>query len=329
MIKTILSITAALVVSASIAADNGTDKSALASARAQISQVISDSAKMTTVIKSLSKADQVAFLAEVNAAISAMPGDSAERTATFVAVNNAALLGSQKGKALALVAEVYATVPPYALIAVGESLSSGLMNRAADKSVTYTDEQYARISQMVVTKVNERVASESDAGIRSALAGLMLIGASNSASPAVVDAVVSALPENVRESAKTEWYPAAMAQGNAKSYDPILAAAEGSDYETVKQSESREGSSAPQVLLPAGVMMQYTALLSDIVASSTDPLLIPAQMNPIVDALQATDDLGQNTIGDAFNDTATIINQVIRDNRRDDVEGGHYQHQRP
>lgn len=317
MVKRILSIAVALIISASFAADNNTDKSALAKARAQISQVIGDAAKMTAVMKSLPKAEQVAFLAEVNAAIAAMPGDSAERTATFVAVNNAALLGAQKGNALALVAEVYATVPPYALIAVGESLSSGLMNRAADKSVTYTDEQYARIAQMVVTKVNERATTESDAGIRSALAGLMLINASNNASPAIVDAVVAALPESVRNNAKNEWYPAAMANGNAKSYDPILAAAEGSDYEIVKQSESREGENGPQVSLRADASVYHTALLADIVASSTDPLITPAGMNPIVDAIEATGD-------DNFSDTAPIINQVQRA-----IEGDLYQHQLP
>lgn len=327
MVKRILSIAAALVISASFAADSNTDKSALAKARAQISQVIGDTTKMTAVMKSLPKAEQVAFLAEVNAAIAAMPGDSAERTATFVAVNNAALLGAQKGNALALVAEVYATVPPYALIAVGESLSSGLMNRAADKSVTYTDEQYARIAQMVVTKVNERAATESDAGIRSALAGLMLINASNNASPAIVDAVVAALPESVRNNAKNEWYPAAMANGNAKSYDPILAAAEGSDYEIVKQSESREGENGPQVSLRADASVYHTALLADIVASSTDPLITPAGMNPIVDAIEVTGD-------DNFSDTAPIINQVQRAIEGNlypqrAPEGDLYQHQRP
>ena len=80
MVKRILSIAVALVISASFAADNNTDKSALAKARAQISQVIGDAAKMTAVMKSLPKAEQVAFLAEVNAAIAAMPAPIAPAT---------------------------------------------------------------------------------------------------------------------------------------------------------------------------------------------------------------------------------------------------------
>ena len=50
---------------------------------------------MTAVMKSLSAADQKSFLAEVNAAILAMPGSDADRTAKFVAVTDAALAGAQ------------------------------------------------------------------------------------------------------------------------------------------------------------------------------------------------------------------------------------------
>lgn len=338
MIKNMLTIAAILASCVAFAAADGSEKANLAAARAKITQLIAEPAKMTVAMKSLSKDDQAAFLAEVNAAIAAMPGNAAERTETFVAINNAALAGSHKGNALNLIAEVFATVPPYALVAVGESLSSGLMNRAADKSVTYTDEQYARISQSVMAKVNERVASENNAGVRSAIAGLMLINASNNASPEIVNAVTASLPENVRNDAKNEWYPAAMASGENKSYDAILAAADGDDYEIQKQvSEQSKGDSEGLVVLRAPAAVNYAGLLGDIIASSTGPALTPGERNPIVDALQnpLEHELSAG-IGAPFHDTATIINQVNKtiDRNAPDWEGsggnegGDYQYQR-
>lgn len=330
MIKRITMVAAALAACVSLAAADGASKSNLAEARAKITQAIENPAVMTEVMKSLSKEDQVSFLAEVNAAIAAMPGDAADRTAKFVNVNNAALAGTQKGNALTLIAEVFATVPPYALVAVGENLSAGLMNRAADKSVTYTDEQYARISQTVMAKVNERVASENDSGVRSAIAGLMLINASNSATPEIVNAVVTALPESIREDAKTEWYPAAMASGSAKSYDPILAAAEGDDYEIAKQTS---GALEGLVPLRASALQTYDAILVDIVSSSSDPSLAPAGRNPVTDAIQDpfNRDL-PNEIGDPANNTAQIINQVQRwideERLKEHDEGGDYPYSR-
>ena len=78
----------------------------LASARAKITKVIENPKEMTAVMQTLSPADQKTFLAEVVAAVASMPSDESDRTEKFVQIVNAALVGSQKGNSLTLVAEV-------------------------------------------------------------------------------------------------------------------------------------------------------------------------------------------------------------------------------
>ena len=106
-----------------------------ADARGKIGDIISDPASMTSVMKQLAAADQASFLADVNAAISKMPGSPEEKTSKFVAVNSAALKGAQKGNLTTLVAEVFATVPPESLTAINEQFAAGMFNRAADPSI--------------------------------------------------------------------------------------------------------------------------------------------------------------------------------------------------
>ena len=228
MKKIMVLIAAALAAAVTFGQANGAKQESLASARGKITQVIDKPDNMTAVMASLSSEDQVAYMSEVLTAIAAMPASDADRTEKFVAVVNSALASAQKGNALALVAEVYAKVPPYALAAVSESLASGLMNRA-NLPKTATNAFYVAIATKVMAKVNERVASEDNAGVRSGFAAVMLIRASNSDSSDIVSAIVDALPESVRDDAKNEWVPAALGQGRDKSYEPIMAAVEGDE----------------------------------------------------------------------------------------------------
>ena len=327
--RIVLAIAAAFLVAAPVlAADGASPSSALAAARAKISQLIDNPAQVTEVMKGLSAAEQVTFLADLNAAISTMPGSEAERNAAFVAVDNAALAGAQKGNALSLVAEVFATVPPSALPAVTDSLSSGPMNRAMSGGVTFTDEQYVKISQMVMDKVNERVAGESNAGVRSGFAAIMLIRASNTETKEVVDAVVSSLPEAVRNDAKTEWLPAALGKGGEPSYDAILASVEGDEAaRTAASQDAQAGGQASSgaaggqsadtqtewlaTIRVAGAQNNQGVIV-DLAGAGTDPILQSGEQNPVVDAMQnaMNYNLPNMGAGDAAGDTATIIDEV-------------------
>ena len=198
-----------------------------ADARGKIGDIISNPASMTSVMKQLAAADQVSFLADVNAAISKMPGSPEEKTSKFVEVNSAALKGAQKGNLTALVAEVFATVPPESLTAINEQFAAGMFNRAADPSKTYTDDEYKKTSLKLLDKVQERNETADNSGVRNTFAILMLIRASNGTPADLRDTLVGALKnEETRTLAQNEWISPALGQGQEKTYDPMLGAAD-------------------------------------------------------------------------------------------------------
>ena len=197
----------------------------LADARASIGDCIKTPAKMTETMKQLSAEDQKAFLAEVNEAISSMPGSNEAQAATYLNVNRAALKGASKGNLATLVAEVFATVPTEFLPVITDSFASDLFNRSADPSITYTDQQYITIASNTMVKVSERMADVDNGAARATFAAVMLAKASNTMPDGLVDAMVSTLPADSREAASKEWIPAATATGEAQSYEPLLEAA--------------------------------------------------------------------------------------------------------
>ena len=198
-----------------------------ADARGKVDSIIANPASMTSVMKQLASADQASFLAYVNSAISKMPGSPEEKTSKFVAVNTAALKGAQKGNLTALVAEVFATVPPESLTAINEQFASGVLNRSADPSKTYSDDQYVDISTNLLAKVQDRNATADNAGVRNTFAILMLLRASNGTPADLRETLVGALRnEETRNLAQNEWISPALGQGQAKTYDPMLGAAD-------------------------------------------------------------------------------------------------------
>ena len=204
---------------------NAQESVSLADARASISDCIKTPSKMTETIKKLSADDQKSFLAEVNEAIAAMPGSNESQAATFLNVNRAALKGAGKGNLAALVAEVFATVPPEYLPVVTDSFASDLFNRSADPSVSYTDQQYIQIASNTMVKVNERMADVDNGSARATFAAVMLIKASNNTPDGLVDALVSTLPSDSQDTARNDWIPPATASGEAQSYEPLVEAA--------------------------------------------------------------------------------------------------------
>lgn len=267
----------------------------LADAKGRIDKAIASPVVMKAIMQHLSAGDQKAFLAEVNAAIATMPGSEAERTATFVAINRAALEGAQKGNVATLVAESFATVSPSALPALAESLGSDLMNRATDKGRTYTDEQYLKLAQVVMEKVNARTAEVDHSDVRSGSAALMFARGSNDPKPATVEALVAMLPESARETAKKEWFPGALAEGEAKSYDAMLAAAdvEAPEAPTASADGAADGDDQTvDIQLRIAGPQIATSLIADIAGANTDPTRSAGASNPVFDSV--TTPLGQD-----------------------------------
>ena len=231
----------------------------LANARSKIGDVISDARSAGSVIGQLSAEDQVKFLADVNAAITKMPGSIEEKTAKYLDVNSAALRNAQKGNLTALVAEVFATVPPEALTVINERFAADQFNRAADPAKVYTDDEFTDIAKKLFAKVQERDAKADNSGVRDTFAILMLLRASNGTPANLRETLVNEIKDpEVRKLAQEEWISPALGIGQDKTYDPLLGAAG-----TGKQPD-------PQVVMALSFADTTTALLGDL---TTDGLL--------------------------------------------------------
>jgi len=195
----------------------------LADARAKIGESVSDVAVLTATIKTLSADDQVTFLSEVNGAIAKMPGSVESKAAAFLDANRAAIkAASGKGNVRKLLAEVFATVPLEALTVINERFAAELFNRAANPSVTYTDDQYVSIVKPMMEMIADRNKESDNAAVRDAFAVLMFVRASNGTPADLADTLLAYVPEASRETAKNEWLASALADGAEKSYAPML-----------------------------------------------------------------------------------------------------------
>ena len=265
-------------------------------ARKQIVESISNPAVMTSTISGLSADDQKQYLADVVSAIGKMPGSREEAAASYLSVCRAALKGARKGNLPSMIAEVFATVPPEYLPMISESLGSDMLNRAAKPSETYTDEKYLDIATNVMAAVNARVASEDAADVRSAFAALAFIRGSNSASENIVSAMVASLPESARKPAAEEWFPAALAEGDAKNYDAMLVAASADDVPSEVITT---------MLLRVDGSQNGEALLADIIGGNTDPTAKSSEKTPMTDAIfnpyqESLPTLGVGAAADTF-----------------------------
>lgn len=231
---------------------------ALSEARAKIDSAISSPAVMTSTVQQLSAEDQLKFLSDVNAAIAKMPGSAESKAASYVDVCRAALKGARGASMSAMLAEVFATVPLEVLTVLNENLAADLFNRGTNPSKTYTDEQFTKLAQDALAKISARMADVDNGSVRTGFAILMFTRASNGTPAGLSDTLAEVLPESVRETAKSEWFPSALAKGDAKSYDPMIGEA---DVAALPNE---------QVVLRLAQPQSLEALLTDLAAGGTD-----------------------------------------------------------
>lgn len=194
----------------------------LQEARGLTDKVIENPSEMTAVMKQLTASDQKSFVADVNEAISKLPGSAEEKSAKVVDVTRAAFKGASRESSkdlVATVAEVFATAPLESLCVLNENLGQDSFNRAVNPKNVYTDEQFAKIASNVVNAVNSRVAGLEDADVRGGFAALMMIRASNGTPESLADDLADTLGESA-EVAKKEWFPEALK--TPANYDPML-----------------------------------------------------------------------------------------------------------
>lgn len=275
MKKLVVMIIAAMAVSAAFAMS-------LAEARGQIGKCISDPKAMTKVMKQLSAEDQKSLLAEVNAAIEKMPGSNEQKSATYLNVNHAALTGAAKGNVAALVAEVFATVPPEVLTVINEHFATDIFSRTADPSKAYSDKTFEQIATTLVKKTVERTASMDNGAARSAFVALMMVRASGSTNPsALQESLIKLLPSDAQNVARAEWIPSALGQGTGQSYEPILNGADALNQMPENRATLRlAGPQLSESML--GDVVEGTPLINN--SRKEDVYITPAINNELTEA---------------------------------------------
>lgn len=277
MVLTAMQAVAVFAAPQAAAKPDGAKTLPLAEARQKIDGVVDGSESIASLIKQLSAEDQLTFLGDVNKAVSKMPASVEEKTAKHLNLNHAALKAVKgSGNVAALLAEVFATVPPEALTVINERFASDLFNRATDPKVTYTDAQFTDIALKIMETVNKRTAETDNASTRSAFAILMLLRASNGTPADLEDKLIATLPNaDARELAKSEWIPSALGKdGRELGYEPILASADAGrrpDFDFV--------------LVIAGPQL-LDSLLQDIGGKNVDGQSFMRTRSPVLDAVQ-------------------------------------------
>ena len=177
---------------------------------------------LKSTIAKLSSADKKAFLAEVNEAISKMSGSPEAKAAQFLQINRAAVAGAGSADRLAVLAEVFATVPTEALAIINEEFAKNEFSRPD----TMSKDQFVRVISSAMEKIVARCASSESGAIRSGFAGLMFMRAAGDAAESAQSAVIEAMPAESRLDARNKWFPAALGTDQAQSYDAMLGAAQ-------------------------------------------------------------------------------------------------------
>jgi hypothetical protein len=90
---------------------------------AKVGNCALDPVLLKTTISQISSVEKTAFLAEVNDAISKMPGSTEVKAAKFLAANRAAVAGAGAADRLPVLAEVFATVPIEYLTVINEEFA--------------------------------------------------------------------------------------------------------------------------------------------------------------------------------------------------------------
>jgi len=234
----------------------------------KVGDCANNAATMQDTVSKVSAADQAAVVAEVNAAIAKMPGSNEQRAAAFVKANIAALTAAmlqnkEKKAGSAVLAEIYATVPPEYLTVVSEQLAKTVLKRGG-----LSKEVFITISTNLLHTVTERCEKAANGGVREAFAAVTFLKAlGEPASKDVISTMLSQMGDaKTRDTAKGEWIgPALGIDGNTQSYDPMLGAAGAGDEPDHTVVESLLAAGA------AGTGNGGSAPANNVGTTSTDP----------------------------------------------------------
>jgi len=227
----------------------------------QVGPASKDPATLKSTIARLSDADQLAFLKAVNEAIANQPGSAEAKSAAFVDSARAALAGASRPNKTAMLAEVYATVPPAFLTDVNEDLAKTAVRRG-----TASDEEFANRARGAMSRIAARNETADNSAVRTTFAILMFLRASGGTPANLSSELVAKLPAASQSEARTSWIPSAMKDGDPHRYDPILGVANAGE----EPNHVVVGN-----MLLSGPAIQ-DALLGDLQSESSDGMRTPA-----------------------------------------------------
>ncbi len=217
---------------------------------AKVGDCALDPAALKGTMAQLSSADKPAFLAEVNGAISKMPGSAEAKAAKFLSANRAAVAAAGPADRAAVLAEVFATVPPESLTIVNEEFAKAEFSRPA----TMTDAEYLAIVKSTMPDIVQRTSTAEAGAVRAGFAGLMFIRAAGSTIfEPVTNAVVSTMPQESRKVAAESWFPSALGLNGAATYDPMLGSAQAGEEPS------------PEVVLRIAQLEVIDSMLGDLI----------------------------------------------------------------
>lgn len=250
--------------------------------RAKVGDAAQSAAAMKATISQVAKAEQCAFVKAVNAAIGKMASSQAEKEQRFVDVNRAAIQGAAAENRSAVLAEVFASVPVEFLPGIAEHFADALFNRKAQTDRTFTDDEFSQITEKSVGEIADRCAAADKPDVRTGF-GILLFTRASGGSPADLPDKMARqfLSEKNRAVATERWFPAALAEGTAKTYGPMLG-----DNETERLAVEAEHG----VVLPVSSQQLRETFLNDLasaVAGSGGPVAGGAYATPA--ANRATD----------------------------------------
>ena len=179
--------------------------------------------------KGLSAEERIDFVRSMNAMLLNFPAATEKsRIETTYRLNRDFILSAPAVDRRRVLAEVYATVPEYALPALTDGLSSKVFNRAS-MGFKKDDDSFQSFALSAMLGIYRRCRSDNSLVIsnqrRIAFAVVMFLKASEGIPEDLLDQLIAFVPDTVRGVARDEWIPKAMGEdGKKPSYEPMLQA---------------------------------------------------------------------------------------------------------
>ena len=177
--------------------------------------------------KGLSADERIDFVRSMNAMLPNFPAATQEsRIETIYRLNRDFIKAAPIIDRRRVLAEVYATVPDYALPALTDGLSSKVFNREA-MGFKKDDDSFQNFALSAMLGIYRRCRVDNNLVIsnqrRIAFAVVMFLKASEGIPDDFLDQLIAFVPDTVRDVARDEWIPQAMGEdGKKPTYEPML-----------------------------------------------------------------------------------------------------------